>query len=166
MSAETLQFLDPSSLRFFLPEGGAVLRAEIKGDRCITHARVKRAFPLSDVNGYLSIQDMAGKEFGMIDGLDGLDPESRKVVEKDLDRRYFTPRIVSFVSLKNEGGMWTFKVATQRGEVQFYVRNWRDSAFEIAPGRWLIHSIDGQRFEIQHVAELDTRSQALMEQLF
>jgi hypothetical protein len=86
-------------------------------------------------------------------------------VNGELDRRYFTPRILRIDFLKQDAGMWKFNVETQRGLAEFYVRNWRDSAHETGGGRWQISSVDGQRYEIQSVEALDARSQALLEQL-
>ena len=79
---------------------------------------------------------------------------------------YFTPTILSIESLRQDGGMWLFKVETQRGPAEFYVRNWRDSSHEISHLRFQIVSVDGQRFEIRDLNALDERSQALLDQLF
>ncbi len=142
------------------------LRLEIEHDRCLLAAVVRRCFPLSRPTEFLSIQDGAGKEVGVLRSLDELDHECRKLVEQELDRRYFTPKILQLRSLKQEGGMWTFDVVTSRGAAQFYVRNWRDSSSEISPGRFVIQTVDGQRFEVPNFDALDTKSQVLIEQLF
>ncbi|HEY0867813.1 MAG TPA: DUF1854 domain-containing protein, partial [Fimbriimonas sp.] len=60
---------------------------------------------------------------------------------------------------------WRFKVRTQRGPAEFYVRNWRDSAHEIQPNRWHINSVDGGRFEIRNLESLDVDSRRLMDQI-
>ena len=146
MSATALKYLDPKRVHFFKLEGAAHLRAEIEDEMCIIEARLRRAFPFSVSQEYLSVQDASGKEIGIISDPSQLDRQSRELMESELDRRYFTPKITAIQSLKNEGGMWTFVVQTQRGNAEFYVRNWRDSAHEIAAGRIQIHSVDGQRF--------------------
>ena len=61
--------------------------------------------------------------------------------------------------------MWKFDVDTDRGSSDFYVRNWRDSAYELTRGRWQITSVDGGRYEIKNLDDLDERSQILIEQL-
>ena len=61
--------------------------------------------------------------------------------------------------------MWRFSVQTQRGPAEFFVRNWRDSAVEIATNRWQIMSVDGGRFEIENITRLDAGSLRLMDQL-
>lgn len=112
------------------------------------------------------MEDGAGKEIGILRSLEGLDPDSRAVIDQELDRRYFTPTILEITKLWQEGGIWTFHVRTQRGEATFYVRNWRDSAHEIQPGRWQIRSIDSQRYDIRSFDDLDERSKMLLEQVF
>jgi len=138
---------------------------QIKGEEPIPNAQFRLMLPLSNPNTYIAIQDSSKKEIGVLKSLDGLDAESRAVIEKMLDRQYFTPKVLAINSLKPEGGMWHFKVETTRGAAEYYVRNWRDSAHEISTNRWLVHSVDGQRFEIPRVDDLDANSQNLMDQL-
>lgn len=102
----------------------------------------------------------------MLASLDGLQAETRKVIEQELDRRYFAPVISKINSLKQEAGMWQFVVETQRGPSEFYVRNWRDSAHEVGGGQWQIQSVDGQRYFIRKMDELDERSQSLLDEIF
>lgn len=165
-TATALRYLDPAKVRFFKLEGAAHLRTEIEDELCIIETRLRRAFPFSATQNYLSVQDASGKEIGIVTDPSQLDRQSRELMDEELDRRYFTPKITSIQSLKNEGGMWTFGVQTQRGNATFYVRNWRDSAHEIAPGLIQINSVDGQRFEIGNYEALDTKSKTLMDQLF
>jgi hypothetical protein len=103
---------------------------------------------------------------GILRSLSELDDSSRKILEGELARRYFTPTIQAIESLRQDGGMWLFRVQTQRGPAQFYVRNWRDSSHEISHMRFQILSVDGQRFEIRDYMTLDERSKALLDQLF
>jgi len=166
MPSEALRYLDPHQVKFWkaTPEASS-LRCEISGERCLPKARLRRAFPVSAKDRFISVEDGAGKEIGLLPTLEGLDDQSRRLVVEDLERRYFTPNIQSINTLVQEGGIWTFGVTTQRGVLQFHVRNWRDSSHEIAPGRWQIHSVDGVRFEIPNVDALDARSKLLLEQL-
>ncbi|HEY3780931.1 MAG TPA: DUF1854 domain-containing protein [Fimbriimonadaceae bacterium] len=166
MPAAAIRYLDPSKLRFFKHEGGTHLRVELLDEFCIIEARVRRAFPFSSGKKYLSVQDAKGNEVGILEEPEKLDSGSLALIGEELDRRYFTPMISGIQSLKNDGGMWTFVVTTQRGVSEFYVRNWRDSSHEIAPGRYQIYSVDGQRFEIPNYEGLDNKSKTLMDQLF
>jgi hypothetical protein len=159
------RYIDGHELRVARPEGSAHLCIEIFDHVSILAARVKRLFPLSHEHEYLSIQDAGGTEFAILRSADGLDEESQRLLAEELDRRYFSPKVSRIRSLRPEAGMWQFIVDTQRGQGDFYVRNWRDSAHEVSPGRWQIHSVDGQRFEIERLEGMDDRSQTLLEQL-
>ncbi len=144
--------------------GSAHLRVILE-DRCVVSAIFKRAFPLSVPEEYLSIQTSSGEEVAILKDLAGVDRASRALIDEELDRRYFTPDIEEIDSLKLEAGMWHFTVQTQRGPSDFFVRNWRDSAQEIATNRWQIQTVDGARFEIKNLEALDDRSRKLLDQL-
>jgi hypothetical protein len=138
---------------------------EIVDEFVVLSAVIKRVFPLSNPSLCVSIQDAAEKEVGVLKTVEGLDPLSGEIIREELDRRYFTPHVDRIDVLRQEDGMWKFNVQTQRGAAEFFVRNWRDNAHEIAPGRWQILSVDGARFEILKVDDLDAKSQRLLDQL-
>ena len=161
----TLRYLSGESVRVWMPEGAALPRVEIIDELIVLSARFKRVFPLSEPEKHLSIQDGKGREVAVLTSMKGLSPDSLQIVREQLDRRYFTPTISRIDELEAEKGMWRFQVQTQRGPAEFYVRNWRDSSHEMGAGRWQITSVDGQRYEIMQVDDLDARSQRLLEQL-
>lgn len=161
----TYRELEGSQLRAWRPEGATHARVEIAGDRVVLSARVRRLFPLSNSEHHLSLQDREGNEVGIIASFEGMDPESRQVFAEDLDRRYFTPILERLDEVEAQRGMWRFTGHTQRGPVEFWVRNWRDSSHELSPNRWQILSVEGQRYEIEDLEALDDKSQRLLEQL-
>lgn len=165
MPYEAVQYLDAKQVRIRIPDGSTRLRVEIIEDRTVLSAKIKRIFPISDPDTYLSVLDGADKEIGVLRNPSELDKDSQAVLKQELDRRYFTPTIKEIRGLKQDGGMWLFNVVTQRGPVSFYVRHWRDNAYEIKPGRWHIQSVDGQRYEIIDLDALDSRSLRLLDQL-
>lgn len=162
----TANYLNPRSVTLEADTSSVHLRVVIEGDRCIPAARVFRCFPLTAQDEYLSIQDGAGHEHGVLKNLDGLDPSSQATLAQYMNRRYFTPIIQRILTLNQEASMWSWEVVTQRGVATFYIRGVRDSVHEVAPRRWQIHSIDGQRFEIRDFEELDAKSKDLFEGLF
>ena len=166
MPASSIQYFVGSQIRVMAVPGAVHPRVEINGDRCVLAAQFKRVFPLSQADKFISIQDPADHEVGVLESLDGMPPDERELIVQELDRRYFTPAISKIDELRQDAGMWKFGVQTQRGPAEFYVRNWRDSAHEATRGRWQILSVDGLRFEIRDVQQLDERSQTLLEQLF
>lgn len=165
MENPDLRTLRPSELRLRRPEGRVDLIAQIAGEEPVEGVRVRRVFPMSHPNEYLSLRDKEGKELAVLESVEGLDEESRRVLNEDLDRRYFTPQIEAIDAMKLEAGMWRFNVRTGRGPVEFFVRNWRDSAYELRPNNWHIYSVDGARFEIADVTALDANSLRLLDQV-
>jgi hypothetical protein len=161
----SVSYVQPREVRVIPVPGAVHPRLEIEGDRCVMAAHFKLVFPLSHADRFISIQDSADREIAILETLEGMDRAERQIIEDELDRRYFTPAISRIDDLKQDAGMWRFTVQTQRGPAEFFVRNWRDSAHEAAGGRWQIHSVDGLRFEIRNVDNLDARSQSLLEQL-
>lgn len=166
MPAENSTYLDEKSVRVIATQPGSRPHVEIEGQGCLLHARLRRCFPLTTPSEYVAILDAEGKEAGILRSLDALDGESRSAAEAELDSLYFTPSISRIKSLKAEASMWKWEVVTQRGLAVFYLRGVRDSVHEVAPNRWQVYSVDGQRYEIRNVEELDQRSQNLFENLF
>lgn len=165
MVSEPLRYLDPDLVHVVALEGAVHPRVEIDGDRTILSARFRRIFPLSEQDSYISVQDAEGHEVGILRSLGALERSSRDLVRSALERRYFTPPITRILDLRQDAGMWRFHVQTERGEITFYVRNWRDSAHEVQNDRWMITSVDGLRYEITDVEALDARSRNHLERL-
>lgn len=159
-----LLYLQPESVEIRRREDSLFLDVRMGGE-WVENVRLVRAFPLSHTTKFISIRDEENMEFGIIEDLALVPEASRKLAEEELDRRYFTPAITRIKALKNDASMWWFDVETSRGPSDFYVRNWRDNAHELTPGRWQITSVDGGRYEILNLDELDERSQILIEQL-
>ncbi len=158
-----------------MPENSVKVHATVRGSRphveienrvCLLHARFRRCFPLTLADEYISLHDSSGAEVGILKDLSKMDAASREAIADELDAFYFTPALSRILSLKAEASMWKWEVETQRGEVVFYLRGVRDSVHEVAPNRWQIYSVDGQRYEIRDLNELDQRSQNLFEGLF
>ena len=165
MAEVQLRYIEAERVTATLPSGASLPRIEIRDDRCLIAAVVRRVFPLSKSAHYFSIQEEGGVEVCILKTLDGMDAESRSLVEAVLERRYYSPTIRRIVTLKQDAAMWRFEVETTRGDSTFYVRNWRDSAHEISSGRWLMQSVDGQRYEIPDMEALDARSRSFLDQL-
>ncbi len=164
MNSEAL-YCEGAQIKASRVDGSSHLRIEIVDQFCVISARIKRVFPLSDPENYFSIQTEDDKEVAILKTLDGTEPETLKLLEEEFDRRYFSPKITQILAVKSVPGMWSFHVKTNRGEITFFVRNWRENSHEIESGRWHITAVDGQRFEIEDLDQLDKHSQALVEQL-
>ena len=128
-----LRILDPRKIRIFRAAG--IPRLTLQDDRSWSKVSVARAFPLSDPKHYIGFLDGAGKDVGLLHDPDQLDPESRKLVEEELEKRYFVPIVERVSSVKEEFGTIYWTVETDRGakKSSFAIcattfRNWRRAA--------------------------------------
>lgn len=165
-AAVDLVLFDPTRVTLFRT-GGATVRAtitdqQIGAERSFLRVQIARAFPLSDPERYIGLRDEKDKDIGMFATLTGLDAESRRILDEELNRRYFLPRVVNVVSVKEEYGTITWQVDTDKGRRTHFVQNLRDSTQELTPGRFLITDKDGNRFEIPDVEKLDSKSYSIL----
>ncbi len=151
-----------SRLRLFR-EPPWMLRLTIDGDRSYTRVKVVRAAPLSHPARYISLLDEKDEEICMIPDLGELDGEMGAIVEEELDRRYLTAVVERVLSIRNEFGTSYWDVETNRGRREFVVQNAAESAQWMGDHRLLLVDVDGNRFEIPDLRELDSKSLSLVE---
>ena len=158
--AAQLVFLDPCKLHFF--KHGAVLRLTIEEDRCYLKVSVLRAFPLSEPERFFTLRDADNKEIGMIVDPSALSDENRKFVYEDLTRRYLIPAVKQILSAKERFGTVDWEMDTDRGLCKLTTRNLRENVQRPAPARILLTDVDGNRYDIRNLDQLDLHSQQLL----
>ncbi|MCZ6680538.1 MAG: DUF1854 domain-containing protein [Candidatus Poribacteria bacterium] len=129
-----------------------------------THAPVEpvRAFPLTHLTQYISLLDADQNEIGMIEDIKQLKKADRKVLEEELRKCYFMPKITKVHSLEGRFGVTHWEVDTSRGAAYFDLRS-RFDIVSLEGGRVLIKDVDGNRYEIPNYHRLDANSVALLE---
>lgn len=164
-----LILLDPKHVKFFRTGGSAARLTlsdpQVGAERSYPKVSVARAFPLSRPNTYIGLRDGSDKDIGMLVSLDALDAESRKIIDEELFRRYFLPKIERVTAVKEEFGLTTWDVETDRGTRRFVVRNLRDAVQNLSSTRLLITDMDGNRFEFPDVRQLDERSFGILQRV-
>ncbi len=158
-----VRFLDPKTLRLFhVSDDDATVRLTLAGDRSWREVRIARAFPFSDPDRYIGLRDGDDKDIGILTTLIGLDGESLRIIEEELERRYFTPKVERVISVAEEFGVVTWEVDTDRGPRRFLVRNLRDSTFPLGPNRLMMTDTDGNRYEIPDVRAVGAKAYAVL----
>ena len=147
---------DPNQIRLLRGPGGE-LRAEITGDRCLLRGKAVWAFPLSQKQ-YVSILDGKDKEFCLIENPDELDAESQSILFASLESYYRVYRIRSVQAYRNEWRTSFWTVETDHGMREFVMRWELDSVLLPSEHEILIIDIDGNRFHIPDLRELDEKS--------
>lgn len=123
-------------------------------DRIFLH----RAFPFDYPYAYVSVLDSDSKELGLIANIDDLGEDTAKILCDELDRKYYTPVIKQIISLKDKFGFSYWKVMTDEGELSFTLRDTFQSLLKVGGNRIFVNDIDGNRYEIPNLEELDRKS--------
>ena len=99
----------------------------------------------------------------MIDDLALLNDETRNIVAEELDRRYLTSLIERVHSVRHDFGTSYWDVDTNRGRREFVVQNVSENAQWLGDFRLLMIDVDGNRFEIANLNDLDKKSLSRVE---
>ena len=126
--------------------------------------RVRRAFPWSSPQSFISIRSSEGKELLLIDDLAGLAGLLRRRIEQWLESHSFIPKITRIDEVDVRFGYQQWKVNTDRGDIEFRVQEREDIRF-LPDGRFSIRDADGNVYEMPRLDQLDPRSRAAAEAL-
>ncbi len=148
-----------------IDDGSGWLRMTLEGDRTYLGVKVVRAFPHSQPDRYLGFLDALDddKVIGLVADPSRLDAEMRRLAELSAADHYFIPTITRVLSMNEEFGAFYFNVETDRGQRQFVAKGVRDGIEELPDGGLLIPDVEGNRYRIRALDDLDARSQDLLE---
>lgn len=138
------------------------LRGQVEPARDV---KVSRCFPWSLPESYVSICGSDGKEIALLKTLEGLDPDSRRILEEELRDKVFNPKIRRIMNHTSEFGVISITAETDRGEVTFQIRS-RDDIRYLSPTRALFRDADGNIFELPDILALDPASRKWLERYF
>lgn len=151
-------FLDLNKTRFEeAPDG--TLRVETP-ELCGLEVEAVLSFPLSHAREYISLRDGKGKQIGIIEKLDDLPLDVRIILERQIYRRYFLPRITAILNASERFGSAVWDVVTDRGPRQITTKVIQEAVAEVEPGRFLITDVENNRYEIRNLDEIDEESRA------
>ena len=152
----------------FYRSGGGLISLDLKGEggEAEKFERVVaiRSFPITDPDAFISIREPdsaeheKGAEIGIIPDINDFDAESIALLREELDRRYFTPKILKIYSMKEKLGHYYWDVNTDAGKFSFVLRNAGANIRTLEDGRVLIFDIDGNCFEIPDTEKMDKAS--------
>lgn len=125
-------------------------------DKEFSHVIIIRLFPFSAKNKYLSVRanDDKREEIGIIENLSLFDEKTVELIERQLERRYFIPKIIKIISIKEEFGHAYWTVMTDRGKCKF--TSWAGSAGSVIQNndRVIIRDSNANRYEIPDINKL------------
>lgn len=148
--------MPPNTIQlFYNPPGNLRMTVD---DRSYPAVKLFLAWPLTSRTRHLSLVDSKGDEITLVERLEDLPAESREVAEEEIRRRYLTARITRLNEVRTEFGVTYWDVDTDRGRRDFVVQSLSESCVWLADGHLLIFDVDGSRYEIPNLAELDAGS--------
>jgi len=134
------------------------------GEEDVRDVRVRRAFPWTNPDQFISIRSSEGKELLLIESLAGLPEDLRQTIEQTLSGTVFIPRITRIDEVDVRFGYQQWKVQTDRGPVEFRVQEREDIRF-LPDGRFSLRDADGNVYELPPLSQLDDHSRRAVEPL-
>ena len=130
----------------------------------VVDVRVRRAFPWSLPDQFISIRGKDGKELLMIEDLAAAPQPTRDLLAKTLAETSFIPRISRILSVDVRFGFQQWQVETDRGPAEFRVQEREDIRF-MNDGRFSVKDVNGNLYEMAPLDKLDEHSQRAVERL-
>jgi len=153
---------DPGPVRLVRDlRGDLVFRTDPQAEP-IAGVRVVRCFPWSLPDRYISILDKDGNELFLFRTLDEAEPETRRLIEEELQKQEFVPRITAILSVDDQFDVLAWKVQTDRGPVELQIKSTEDIR-RLDEKRVLIKDHAGGLFEVPDITQLDARSRRFIE---
>ena len=157
--------LGPEQIRFERTEGDLV-RAILAGGSRHEPVDFYRAFPFSAPDDLVAVRDAAGAELGLLAPLETFPSAGRQLIEGELRRRYFAPRITAITALEERFGQSHWQVETEAGATRFTVQNEHANLRDLPDGTLLLIDVDGNRYRLAPRPELPPRIRRRLEAMF
>lgn len=151
-----IHMIEPDCALFSRGQGG-VFQGVING-KPYEELVVYRAFPFLYTTQYISIRDAKGDELGIIRDIADLDEESLREIERELQFRYFLPRVTSVDGVKQKSDLWLWELQTNLGPTRIAMRNLHEHMQFPSGNRIILTDINGKRCEIADWQALDSYS--------
>ena len=117
-----------------------------------------RCFPFETPDEYISVLNKDGREYAMIRNLNELPGEAQEIIRAELDRKYLCPTVLKIKSLKEKLDYSFWEVETDVGDMTFSMHDTYRNIARVGGGMLIITDVDGNRYRINDVAELDRKS--------
>ncbi len=153
-------WLTPENAKFSKKNGLLYLTLDGKEMRVI----LAREFPYELQWDYISVLDDERSEVGIIRSTSLFTGDERQLIEDELRLRYYAPKITKITKVREKYGFSYWTVFTSdAGKITFTVQDAYRSIFHIGENAVTICDVDGNRYEIPNVEDLDKSSRKLLD---
>lgn len=158
--ADRIRELNSSNSDFSVKNGFLSMELTFDGEKKVfDRVFLHRIFPLEMLWEYVSVLDEHSKELGIIRKISDFDDNTRALLETELERKYYTPKIKTILSQKERYGFSYWKVKTDDGrEVNFTMQDTFSNILRVGEDKAILLDVDGNRFEIVSIKSLDRKS--------
>ena len=146
-----IELTDVYNVRLTLADGTVYEKAELR-----------RLFPISDRENWVSVIDTDEQEIAIIRSYDDITPESAAAVRACFNDYYLIPKITKITECNDKTGMLKIAAETDHGPTVFRIRNRHNDMKIYDPDRVIIRDSDDNRYEIESLEKLDRKSWLLI----
>ena len=163
----TLDFITSSDIEFYESQSG-LLCLKYKGED-IGRVSVLRMFPFMYEEEYLCIKGESysredkEKEIGILRALSEIPENQRKMVQKELAKRYFVPEITAVNKVSEEFGHTMWEVTTTAGEREFTVTDMSSNVRNMGNNRVMLTDVYGNRYYIPDITKVEDKTLKILE---
>ena len=159
-SAAKIIRIDKNNAEFFIKNKFLALKTTIDGEET-EHDRVflHRDFPHELLWEYISVVGEENKEIGIIYSLEDFEGETAELLKKEIERKYYSPVISEILHLKERYGFSYWKVRTEdKREVTYTMQDTFRNIIRVGEDSAVLIDVDGNRYTIKSISELDRKS--------
>lgn len=154
-------FVDPQNDKIIREDLYKVTLIKADGEE-MTGLQPKRLFPFTRPDEYITLltgdEGAPQKEGAVIKNVNELDPESKEAIESCFEEFYMIPKITRVVDTIFKFGSLRWIVETDRGPVEFRIRNMNSDIKMLDGKRMLVRDSNDNRYEIPDINALDKKS--------
>jgi hypothetical protein len=127
-----------------------------------TEVFIKKCFPWSGPNRFLSLRDKDDNEICLIESFEDLDPETGAIIKRYLEIVEFVMEITHIRQIEEDLELRRYEVQTVQGDRTFQteLEAWPEVRTD---GSILIKDVGGDLFRIKAVSNLDSKSQKILQ---
>jgi hypothetical protein len=135
-----------------------LVKVECADGGCFEELEPRRLFPHTNLNQYVTLLDSSEKEIAMIKDLATIAPDSRQAIEDCFFDYYMIPEITEILHVEDKFGVLKWRVMTDRGEIEFSIRNRHSDIKLLGKKRLLVRDSNDNRYQVCDIANLSKSS--------
>lgn len=135
-----------------------LVKIDCADGNCFDNLEPRRLFPHTNTEKYITLLDSTEKEIALIKDLAEINAESRKAIEDCFFDYYMIPEITEILNVEDKFGVLKWKVMTDRGEIEFSIRNRHSDIKLLGKKRLLVRDSNDNRYQVNNIADLSKKS--------